>query len=147
MIESKAKEEVIDKWTAELDEKLEKMEQTMADIEEAMKIWERRKSIEEKHQEKQRFERRIREEQQIEEMRSELQKSSRIRGKDNNKDPKCKLPHLVISQFNDTHIDYFRFWNQFETQIDKSELSPVTKLSHLKELVIPKVRLLIDELP
>ena len=44
----------------------------------------------------------------------------------------------MISQFNGTHIDYFRFWNQFETQIDKSELSSVTKLSYLKEVVIPK---------
>ena len=56
MIESKTKEEAIDKWTGELDEKLEKIEQPMADIEEAIKNWERRKSIEEKNQEKQRFE-------------------------------------------------------------------------------------------
>ena len=37
MIESNAKEEAIDKWAAELDEKLEKIEQPMADIEEAIK--------------------------------------------------------------------------------------------------------------
>ena len=80
-------------------------------------------------------------------MRQELQKSSRIRGEDNNKDSKCRLPKLVISQLNGTHIDYFKFWDQFETQIDKSELSSVTKLSYLKEMVIPKVRLLIDGLP
>ena len=59
MIESKAKEEAIDKWTAKLDEKLEKMEQPMANIEEAIKYWERRKSIEEKNQGEQRFEIRI----------------------------------------------------------------------------------------
>ena len=51
----------------------------------------------------------IREENQIEEMREELQKSSRIKGDDNNKDSKCELPKLVISQFSATHIDYFRF--------------------------------------
>ena len=62
MIESNAKEGAIDKWTAELDEKLEKMEQPMADMEEAIKNWERRKSIKEKNQEEQRFERGIREE-------------------------------------------------------------------------------------
>ena len=50
------------------------------------------------------------------------------------------------SQLNGTHIDYFKFWDQFETQIDKSKLSSVTKLSYLKEMVIPKVRLLIDGL-
>ena len=123
MIENNAKEGAIDKWTAELDEKLEKMEQPMADMEEAIKNWDRRKSVKEKNQEEQRFERRIREGKQLEEMRQELQKSSRIRGEDNNKDSKCKLPKLVISQFNGTHIDYFRFWNQLETQIDKSERS------------------------
>ena len=111
MIESSAKKEAIDKWTAEPDEKLE---------------------------------RRIREGKLIEEVRQELQKSSRIRGEDNNKDPKCTLPKLVVSLFNGTHIDYVRFWNQFETRKDKSELSLVTKLSCLKEMVIPQVWLLID---
>ena len=99
IIESNAKEEAIDKWTAKLDEKLQKMEQPMADIEETTKNWERRKSMEEKNQEKQRFERRIQEKKQIDEMRQELQKSSRIRGEDNNKDLKCKLSKLVISQY------------------------------------------------
>ena len=83
MIESSAKKEAIDKWIAELDEKLEKLEQPMADIKEAIKNWERRKSIEEKNKNKkiQKLGRRIREGKQIEEMRQELQKSSRIRGK------------------------------------------------------------------
>ena len=121
MIKSNAKEEAIDKWTVELDEKLYKMEQPMTDIEEAIKNQERRKSIKEKNQEEQRFKRSIREEKQIEEMRQELQKSRKIRREDDNKDPKCKLPKLVISQFSGTHIDYFRFSYQFETQIDKSE--------------------------
>ena len=85
MIEGNAKGETVDKWTAELDEKLEKMEQPMADIVEAIKNWERRKPIEEKNQEEEKFLRRIREEKQIEEMRQELQKSRRIRGEDNNK--------------------------------------------------------------
>ena len=53
----------------------------------------------------------------------------------------------MISEFNSTHIDYFRFWNQFKAQIDKSDLSSVTKLSYLKEMVIPKVRRLIEGLP
>ena len=45
MIENNAKEEAINKWKAELDEKLEKMEQPMTDIEEAIKNCERRESI------------------------------------------------------------------------------------------------------
>ena len=44
-------------------------------------------------------------------------------------------------------IDWFRFWNQYETEIERSELYPVSKFNHLKEPLTPKVRLLIDTLP
>ena len=58
-----------------------------------------------------------------------------------------KLPKLVITKFDGTHFDWFRFWNQFESQIDKCDLPQVSKFCYLKEFVIPKVRLLIDNLP
>ena len=58
-----------------------------------------------------------------------------------------KLPKLDITKFDCTHFDWFRFWNQFKIQIDKFDLPQVSKFSYLKELVIPKVRLLIDSLP
>ena len=60
---------------------------------------------------------------------------------------RVKLPRLVISQFEGTHIDWFRFWNQHETQIDKTGLSPISKFSYLKELLGPKARVIIDGLP
>ena len=44
---------------------------------------------------------------------------------------KVQFPKLVISRFNDTHINWFRFWNQFESEIDRSELSAVSKFSYL----------------
>ena len=40
---------------------------------------------------------------------------------------KVKLPKLVITRFNGTHIDWFRFWNQFEREIERSELSAVLR--------------------
>ena len=52
-----------------------------------------------------------------------------------------------ITKFNGTHLDWFRFWNQFESDIEKSELCPVSNFSYLKELVSPKVWSLIDRLP
>ena len=58
-----------------------------------------------------------------------------------------KLPKLVITIFDGTSLDWFRFWNQFESEIDKAEIGPVSKFSYLKELLIPRVRLLIDGLP
>ena len=37
--------------------------------------------------------------------------------------------------------------NQFETEIDQVQIRPISKFSYLKELLVRKVRLLIDELP
>ena len=59
---------------------------------------------------------------------------------------KTKLPMLVITRFDDPHFAWFRFCNQFKSQIGKCDLPQVSKFSYLKELVIPKVRLLIDSL-
>eukprot|EP00794_Sanderia_malayensis_P016264 gene16264-biopygen13817 len=61
--------------------------------------------------------------------------------------PKAKLPKLVITKFQGTHIDWPRFWSQFEAEIDCAEIGQVAKFSYLKELLIPKVRLGIDGLP
>ena len=35
--------------------------------------------------------------------------------------PKVKQPKLVITKFQGTHLDWQRFWGQFEAEIDKSE--------------------------
>ena len=59
----------------------------------------------------------------------------------------AKLPKLVITKFNGTPQDWLRFCNQFEAEIDKSQVAAVTKFSYLKELVEPKVRNAIDGLP
>ena len=60
---------------------------------------------------------------------------------------KVKLPMLVIAKFNGTFTDWFRFWNQYEAEIDSPHISPVSKFSYLKELVITLVRANIDALP
>ena len=53
----------------------------------------------------------------------------------------------MITKFEGTHLDWFRFWNQFETEIDKVEIIAIIKFSYLKEFLVPKVRALIDGLP
>ena len=57
-----------------------------------------------------------------------------------------KMPKLVITKFDGTPQDWMRFWGQFETQIDKLSAPAVTKISYLKELLVLKVRNLIDGL-
>jgi len=58
-----------------------------------------------------------------------------------------KLPKLVITKFSEELTNWLLFWNQFEAEIDRSEVAGVTKFSHLKELVDPKVKTAIDCLP
>ena len=58
-----------------------------------------------------------------------------------------KLPKLIIAKFEGKHIDWLRFWNQYESEIYRSELHPVSEFNYLKELLIPKVTLLIHTLP
>ena len=67
-------------------------------------------------------------------MRKQFEKKERK----NKEDPKAKLPKLVNSKFEGTALDCFRFWNQFETEIDQQDhISPVTKYSYLKEFYYP----------
>lgn len=49
----------------------------------------------------------------------------------------AKLPKLVITKFSGELTDWLRFCNQFEAEIDRSEVAGVTKCSYLKELVDP----------
>ena len=49
-----------------------------------------------------------------------------------------KLPKLKIANFEGTILDWFRFWNQFETEIDQVQISPIKKFSYLKELLFPQ---------
>ena len=42
---------------------------------------------------------------------------------------KAKLPKLVIRNSGRIHIDWIRFRNQFEAEIDKSNLSSISKFS------------------
>ena len=64
-----------------------------------------------------------------------------------NENSQVKLPKPVITKFEGTHMDWFRFWNQFEVGIEKVEISAISKFSYLKEFLVPKVKALIDGLP
>ena len=58
-------------------------------------------------------------------MREEFQ--MREEAKTDNVNCKVNLPTLFITKFNGTHLDWFLFWNQFESDIENFELSPVSK--------------------
>ena len=58
-----------------------------------------------------------------------------------------KLSELIKTKFDGMSLDWFRFWNQTESETDKAEIGPVSKFPYLKKLLIPRVKLLIDGLP
>ena len=60
-----------------------------------------------------------------------------------------KLSKLVKTKFHGAHlqVDWQRSGGQFEATIDKSDIGQVAKASYLKELLLPRVRAVIDGLP
>ncbi len=58
-----------------------------------------------------------------------------------------RLPKLSITKFNGKPHDWVRFKGQFEAMVDLQNVPPITKFSHLKELVDPSIRTAIDCLP
>ena len=87
------------------------------------------------------------EELKIEEMKLDMKKKNEDKDIIVNSNIQVKLSKLAITKFEGTHLDWFRFWNQFETEIDKVEISAISKFSYLKEFLVPKLRALIDGLP
>ena len=81
----------------------------------------------------------------IQEMKLEM-KSRMHEKRENQERVNVKLPKLIITKFDDTILDWFRFWKQFDSDIAKAKIGPVSKFSYLNELLIPRVRLLIDDL-
>ena len=137
-------------WTQTLEAKVSKYEDVLKEVKRvAVDI----RSDEEEKREGEKRKRILDEQMELEkakhEMRAKFEKS--IKGtpgdSQNLNSPGAKLPKLVISKFEGTHLDWMRFWNQFETEIDKANLTQVAKFSYLKELLVPGVRASVDGLP
>jgi len=134
----------------EFDAVIAKLKDTLSEIhrkersgEEKLVLMSKQKLFEqEKEFERVKFEERIKQERKLEEIKGPTQSTNA-----KTELAKVKLPKLVISKFQGTHIDWIRFWNQFKADIDNSSIDPVAKFSYLKELLLPKVRVHIDGLP
>ena len=61
---------------------------------------------------------------------------------------KAKLPKLQISKFDGSFIDWLRFWQQFEEEIDKcTNYAAITKFSYVRELLSDQPKSEISGLP
>ena len=67
--------------------------------------------------------------------------------KEPSKADNAKLPKLKITKFNGTYKAWLPFWSKFVAEVDSTDLAAVSKFAYLKELIEPKVRMNIDDLP
>ena len=142
--------EDIKTWTDKIEQELETWDSETLNAQKTTAAWKQREKEDEKLYEKEMaakerhelfkesMEQKIQLERQMEKVRIETQ---------NTRSSNAKLPKLVITKFNGTSMDWLRFWNQLQAEIDKANVAAVTKFSYLKELVDPKVRSCIDGLP
>ena len=140
MISEGDADEVVDEWVNITEEKMtryyevvDRMKSCLEDLQEKKEAATRKKEDE---MQEERFRRRMEEELEIEKKKMEIQKKSyemreeKIVREERSKT--VKLPRLYITKFEGTHIAWFRFWNQYEAEIDRSELHPVSKFNYLK---------------
>ena len=139
------------KWTVEMEEQVAEFEKITDSVREAVKNLREDAKDEEEKKEEEKRKRRYEEELKLEEAKMEVKRDYEKKiEEDRSKSPKeigAKLPKLNITRFQGTHLDWLRFWSQFETEIDKAGLTQVAKFSYLKELLNPKVRASVDGLP
>ena len=133
--------EEISKWDHQLEDRLKELIQGRLEMEatiEKLRIAEEEKSrTEETVLEAIKLLKGIQEGLKIEEarvkMRADLKRKTRGEERNDAKpEIKVKLPKLEITKFKGNHLDWMLFWNQFETKMDRSSLSPVAKFSYLK---------------
>ncbi|XP_028405750.1 uncharacterized protein LOC114528320 [Dendronephthya gigantea] len=151
-IEQGENPEDVTQWTLEIEGKIAKYEEAMAGLHGDVEMLKAKAMEEDEWREENTRRQRFEEELKLEEAKMQMKhgyekklmdKSKSCQGNIN----KVKLPKLVISKFQGTPLDWQRFWSQFETEIDKSEITQVGKFSYLKELLVLKVRASIDGLP
>ena len=145
----------VGEWCELLDERLARFDEFVGKLKGELSIASDREEAESRRKEdliqEERFRRRMEEEVKIEEMKMEMKKKGFEFSRDeivkSDEKVSVKLPKLKITKFEGIAIDWFRPWNKFETEIDQVQISPISKLSYLKDHLVPKVRLLIDGLP
>lgn len=141
-------EELAMEWRANLNKTLSAMEQQVEEIEETITKW-KHEEKEKQHREEEieqqsRLDTKMKEELEIEKAKLELRKQDTTKGSEQ---LRIKLPKLIITKFQGNHLDWLRFWNEFEVEIDRASIPPVSKFAYLKELLVPKARIQIDGLP
>ena len=144
--------ENLEEQSSIMKDKIARFDDVLNRLKTAISNVEKKEEVKAKHEEniiqEEMFRRRMQEELKIQEMKLQM-KSKGYDKRDkivNEERVNVKLPKLLITKFAGTSLDWFHFWNQFESKFDKAEIGPMSKF-YLKVLLIPRVRLLIEGSP
>ena len=142
----------IDAWEKQLDEKLEMIKDQVLMLQQESQIIctedEASKRHTQEEQERIKCDEKAKQELEIKKRKLELRYKYEASHKDEKAElVKVKLPKLVITPFQANHLDWLRFWNEFNAEIKESALPAMSKFSYLKELLVPKAKVLINGLP
>ena len=120
-IDDNIEDEIADEWFNITKEKMERYQELVDRLKGYLEDLREKKEAEirkkEDKMQEEGFKRRIEEELKIEEMKLEMKKKNEDKDIIVNRNIQVKLPKLVITKFEGTHLDWFRFWNQFETEL------------------------------
>ena len=126
-------DDVIKDWSLGIEAELAKLEKVVEELEELeQKLREQEARETQENEEKARLEIKKKFEAETVEKESDAGK------------PKVKLPKPVITKFQVTHLAWQRSWGLFEMEIDRSDIGQVVKFSYVNELLVPRVRAVID---
>ena len=156
-LEQEENMEEIEKLTNKHETKVQEYDAPIEEIQNRIMELKQRESQKRKAEvdqlEEERLQRRYNEERKLEtmkfEVRQALEKKAEMSSERNPRENpvQMKLPNFIISKFEGRNLDWLRFWSQFEMEIDRPDITAVSKFSYLKELVIPKVRAHVDRHP
>ena len=116
----------VGEWCELLEERLARFDEFVGKLKGELSIASNREEAEARRKEdliqEERFRRRMEEEVKIEEMKMEMKKKGFEFSRDeivkSDEKVSVKLPKLKITKFEGIALDWFRFWNRFETEID-----------------------------
>ena len=142
-IEKGESEEEIALWGKEIEDKLERADNTIRRIEGAMEandLEEREREAIEKYKKNMEFERQLPEQRGEFEKACEHEKAAALESGQLKSFMAAKLSKLSITMFSGKVEDWLPFWGKFKSEIDFSYLAKLTKFGYLKELLEKHVR-------
>ena len=134
--------EVVEAWSLEIAQELAKAHKACADLTKCVKyIDDEAKAAEEAKRQANvmKFEKQL--------IAQKLEAGAKHKELSEKSSVSVKLPKLSITKFNGTPLDWVRFEGQFNAMVDCQDVPAITKFSHLKELVVPRIRSALDCLP